>query len=311
VTHRVLERYGRAAMRARQPLRRPDTPSIWSEEVPSRHPVLALQRLAGNRATAGALELARQPAPPGPNPLPPPPAPRGEFGPVAEALRARGASSGQSSPMVLRLQVLLNAAADASVLKSDGVYGPKTAERVLAFQLSTHRFDPAPSPNPLPPPMPPPPGPEPEPVPVELPATGEADPATVAAIERAAGDLPSLVVAKEGLRLVRDNRVTLRLSLLSAIQNVYRLLETDGLESSFHGTELTYWEAVAEHANGHTAKARTLYESVLADEDVGDWADLHRNCEFQIEFMDSGAGPHTEFFPDPNLEVDGPEDEEE
>jgi hypothetical protein len=292
-------------MRFRQPSRSGGSPSSRPSALARGHPALALQRLAGNRVTAGVIHLARQqPVPPSPNPLPPPPEPSFEFRAVATALRKSGARPGESSAKVLRLQVLLNIVLGERVLSADGVYGPRTEAEVLNFQLSTRRAAPAPpGPNPLPPPKPPPPGPTPEP-PSELEATGVADPATVDALEVAARDGSGKDV-KEGFRLIRDKRHAFKLSLLSAIQNVDRLVVADGLAEHFPGNEFSYWEAVAEHANGRLAKARALYEAIVADGNEGEWEGLIRNCEFQLEFLGRGDPPHVEFNPDPNLEEGG------
>ncbi|QEC49421.1 peptidoglycan-binding protein [Baekduia soli] len=295
-------------MRARQPDRARTPPSPGPAAPAAGHRVLALQRVAGNRATAGVIRLARQVA------GDPEPVQETESRPVAQALRARGAAFGESGPRVLRLQVLLNARLGDRVLNSDGVYGPRTEEQVAAFQASTRRFAPAPGPNPLPPPLPPfpGPGPAPDPDPPELEATGVADPATVAALEQAvrAGDgleVTDLEVIKEAYRLVRDQRHALRLGLLSAVANAARMMEADGLSDRFRGTEIDYWEAGAEHANGHFATARGLYESILADEDEGGWDGLHDNCRLQLGMLESGLRATREFNDDPNLKEAGEE----
>jgi hypothetical protein len=229
--------------------------------------------------------------------------------PADERLRSVGATFGESGPHVMRLQVLLNDWLGDDVLHPDGVYGRMTEGQVRAFQESTRKWDPAPSPNPLPPPPPPPPGPWPEPDPTPVEPTGTADPATVYSLETASRkatgqDLDDLEVAKDGLCLIRDERDHLGLSLLSAIRNVYRLLETDGLSEFFRGNELAYWEAIAEHTNGHMAKARALYEFVLQD-DEGDWPGIHDNCRFQFDYLDNWMRPQEEPNPDPNLLPEG------
>ena len=294
-------------MRARDPESRTAPRERRSAEAKApAHPLLALQRTAGNRATAGMVQLARQVAP---STEPPMPITGDGPDPVELRLRERGASPGASGAHVMRLQVLINDWRGADVLHCDGVYGPMTEAQVAAFQQSTKKWDPAPSPNPLPPPPPPPPGPWPEPDPFPVEPTGEADPATVMSLEIAARkatgqDLDDLAVAKEGLILIRDHRDRLSLSLLSAIRNVYRLIAEDDFHEFFRGSELSYWEAIAEHTNGHMDKARALYQRVL-DADEGGWEGLHDNCYFQFEYLENWMRPQEEPNPDPNLEEGG------
>ena len=292
-------------MRAREPNPGAGPRATRSPSRADAHPLLALQRTMGNRATAEVVQLARQV---GHDPLPPPPLPKFEFRACAATLRRNGARPGESSPMVLRLQVLLNVHLGGRVLNADGVYGPKTEEQVMLFQLSRQHQPPAPpGPNPLPPPLPPP---DPQPITPDLPVTGEADPATVDALEAEAEERDVLLhdvdVAKEAFRLVRDNRKRLRLSLLSAMRNVEKLVDMDEIWEHFPGSEFDYWEAVAQHANGNTTRAGQLYDSAL-DGDDSKWEGLHANIEFQLDLLERFKPPEVEPNPDPNLAENEPE----
>jgi hypothetical protein len=240
--------------------------------------MVALQRLAGNRAAAALV--ARTGGPPQP-PRPKVPPHELEDRPVAVALRERGASPGESEATVLRLQALINASGYLpEKLSVDGIYGPRTQAGVRSFQ-DGHA----------------------------LPPTGVATPATARPIEERAyfaqtGNrtlrISDVWVGHEALRFIDDRTLSAKNSLLSAVRSLRRLIVLDELYDSYPESELTYWEAVAEHANGHFDEARFLYEVVLGQDEEG-WRGLHENARTQLKQIAGRRRPDTSGYQDPRL----------
>jgi peptidoglycan hydrolase-like protein with peptidoglycan-binding domain len=239
------------------------------------HPLLALQRLVGNRATVAVL--ARQPRPPKRT------IPKSELEdrPVAVALRTTGARPFTGTPTVLRLQALMNYAQYFSEsFAVDGVYGPRTTAGVKGIQAAHG-----------------------------APETGAATPADVEWVEERAYfahgkvkglSLSDVWVGHEALRYIDDHQRSARQSLLSSMRHLKQLIVYDEMYDSYPQSELDYWEAVTEHANDSFQEARFLYETVL-EEDKAGWDGLWENCRIQLEEVDKRRKPNSSIYSDPRL----------